>query len=384
MRAIRQATGAWITRAREMAGYDRRAVASRMGYRNVDRGMSKLARWERGDDAVRGDRIPVLAAALGRPPAALTRFARKEQAALEAAELDVRRRRDADRRALDAEWWLLARCTVPLLVRLHRDLSLDQVPDVVLRSTGWSIMLMGGGHFSLRSLLRAWRSGLLTVPCRCCGGPLLLTWVSGSPFSGAHRLAGICESTGQYRTTSMPSAESITGLVGPVVDVDRKAAAQQSQAGPRQRYDITLAEALGAFGFEVMQVRLRDRAGKVMGLYDPRSGIISDLTPSGRSHRAEEAQVAHSIQVVTRRGPAREGRRPMIGSLAPLTFGTWQGDAVELVDEAGGTWRLHPGYLEDPEMQVAAWFDAPVPPIVALWVIGRTQPIGTETVEVLP
>jgi len=373
---IRRELGEWVTRARAEAGLDRREVAERMGYGRVDRGMARLARWERGEDAVWGDRIPVLAAALGASVSAkaLGRFGRRELEALEDAAQQVNRRRAEDRRALDAEWQLLARHAVELLRRLRSDEDLTRVPDVVLRSTGWSIMLMGGGYFSLRMLLGAWRSGRLTLKCDCCGGPLLLTWVSGSPLSGAHRLAGLCESTGRYRTVGMPPGESLMGLVRPALE-DRREVADPSGAGEHVggageglRHDLTLAEALGTLGFDVAQVRIRDADRATMALFDPGSGVLTPLNGMTRAVADGAAVSELAMQVVAQRSARRSGGVPVIGSIAPLTFGCWMGEVVELTDPDGRVWRMHPGHLEDPDQRAVAWFDAPVSVAVAGWV----------------
>jgi hypothetical protein len=73
------------------------------------------------------------------------------------------------------------------------------------------------------------------------------------------------------------------------------------------------------------------------------------------------------LRVSSRRGPARDRGRPVIGALAPLSFGARLGTSLELVDSNGGTWILHPGYLEDPQSRVTVWVDAPVPPAAAAW-----------------
>lgn len=372
VRGIRRELGEWVTRAREGAGLDRREVAVRMGYGRVDRGMARLARWERGEDAVWGDRIPVLAAALGTSASvsakALGRFGRRELEALADAVREVERRRAADRRARDAEWRLLARHAVMLLRRLRSDEDLTRVPDVVLRSTGWSIMLMGGGYFSLRMLLGAWRSGRLTLKCDCCGGPLLLTWVSGSPLSGAHRLAGLCESTGRYRTTGMPPGESLTGLVRPVLEGCREAGDHGGGVGEGLRHDLTLAEALGTIGFDLDQVRIRDAGGATMAFFDPGSGVLSPVNGMSGPDADSDGVSELAMQVVAQRSARRSGGSPVIGSIAPLSFGAWLGDVLELADPDGHVWRLHPGHLEDPDQRAVAWFDAPVPAVVAGWV----------------
>jgi hypothetical protein len=204
--------------------------------------------------------------------------------------------------------------------------------------------------------------------------------VAGSPLSGAHRLAGICESTGIYRTIVLPPGECLSALVRPVLEADRSAGGG-GQTNEGARHDLTLAEALGTLGFEAPQVRIRSASGSVLAVFDPLSGVITPLTrPAG----SREARLGHTLRVTTRRGPVREGRRPVIGSLAPLSFGSWQGDTVELVDPGGNTWRLHPGHLEDLELQVAAWFDGPVPAIVASWLIARSRITEDEPTRVDP
>ena len=367
--AIRQELGEWISRARAAAGLHPREVATRMGYRKLDRGMARLARWERGEDGVWGDRIPLLAAALGAPVEELLCFGRRELDLLAASQVEADRRGAADQSALDAERGLLGRHAASLLELVRSDDALARVPDVVLRSTGFSIMLMGAGYFSLRALLGAWRSGRLTLECDCCGGPLLLTWVWGSPLSGTHRLRGSCASTGRLHTPRLRRpGMMLANLVSPVLEVHREVL-ERRRAGEAPPQDLTLAEALGFLGYDVGQVSIRDGSGSPLAIFEPVSGAITPVEGAMRpvGDKADAAELA--LQVVTQRGPSRIGGMPVIGSLAPLSFGCWTGEVMKLVGPDKRVWRLHPGHLEDSDLRVVAWFDDPVPVAVAAWVI---------------
>ena len=57
--------GHWVHRGRVQLSLSRRELAQQMGYRNLDKGCSRLADWEAGRDVPRGDRVEVLCRALG-------------------------------------------------------------------------------------------------------------------------------------------------------------------------------------------------------------------------------------------------------------------------------------------------------------------------------
>ncbi|MFC1482171.1 helix-turn-helix domain-containing protein [Myxococcota bacterium] len=361
---IRRELGEWLSRARSSVGLHRREVASRMGYRNLDKGMARLARWEKGEDAVWGDRIPALANALEVPIEELANFGQRELEAVAVAKKASEKRREANKKALDAEWNLLASHCTSLLGLVWDAGDMVQIPGVVLRSTGWSIMFNGGGHFSLWTLLAAWSARRFVLVCGCCGGPLYLTWVSGNPLHGGHRLAGICEYTGQYRTVGLPVGQSLSSFTRPVIEKQREFM-KLCPGGVRP--DLTLAEALGNLGNEVAQVPIRDPQGKAMAIFDPATGIITQL---GNSEGNPKKRADLTLRVVTR-WRARSSR-PEIGCISPLVLRGWVAEGLELVGPENRVWQLYPGYLEDPDLRVVAWFDAPVPPTVASWVVAQS------------
>jgi len=362
VRQIRKELAAWIARARSEAGLSRREVVARMGYQKLERGVSRLALWERGDEAVWGDRIPALARALEAPVEGLAAFSKQELAALKAAEVVVAKRANANAAANESEQILLARFASELSEPGPVAERLRCLPDVLLRSSGWSVSLLGGGHFSLNFLMRAWRRGYLAVTCDCCGGTLLLTWVAGSPFSGRHRMRGICRTTCRVRTFTFPDPAEASKLLSFTTQITRG-------AGRNARHDITLAEVLSRAGLDVPVVRIRDSEGVPLAIFDPSSGVIMPSTDRPAVGDSGGVAIGLDLRVTPRRGPARDGGRPVIGSLAPLSFGARLGVSIELVDRDGGAWILHPGYLEDPERKVVAWFDAPVPVAVASWLV---------------
>ena len=170
------------------------------------------------------------------------------------------------------------------------------------------------------------------------------------------------------------------GLVRPALEEGSEAGGHGGEvgddgggAGPGEglRHDLTLAEALGMLGCDVEQVRIRDADGATMAFFDPGSGVLSPVHGTSQPD-ADNAGVSElAMQVVTQRSARRCGGTPVIGSIATLSFGSWQGEVLELADPEGSVWRLHPGHLEDPEQRAVAWFDAPVPVTVAGWVAVR-------------
>lgn len=51
----------------------------------------------------------------------------------------------------------------------------------------------GGGFIPLGLLLQLWERGVESITCPQCGGRTLFRALGGSPLSGSHKLAGICE-----------------------------------------------------------------------------------------------------------------------------------------------------------------------------------------------
>ena len=123
---IRKGLGAWLTNARQQAGLTRRQVVERMGSVSLPRGLSKLARLERGEEGVWGDRIPLLAGALSADEEKLGSFGLREIQALKAARERVTRLREANGQAQDAEMALLGRHVEALLKRFTGEGELDE------------------------------------------------------------------------------------------------------------------------------------------------------------------------------------------------------------------------------------------------------------------
>ncbi|MDY0004350.1 MAG: helix-turn-helix transcriptional regulator [Polyangia bacterium] len=373
---IRQELGAFLAGARAEAGLGRKEVAARMGYQSLDRGAARLARWERGEEGVWGDRIPLLAAALGVSAEEIGCFGLRENEEVKRAAARDRRAREADCLAVEAEARLLALHTGLLMERVADEETLEGLPDIRLLSAGGSIMLFWGGSFSLHTLLRAWRRGLLTRECDCCGGPLRLFWVAGSPLSGAHDIQGICQGTGLERPYRLRPGERLHQLVAPVIEL------RKGRPDRELRCDLTLVEVLGILGVlgsETPLVRIMDAEGESIAFFDARSGTIAPLGVEQEAEVEErrEPGVARpgpaglTVRVSEGRGPARAGRGIVIGSVCPLSFGLRLADRTWLIDRDGREWRLCPGHIQDPDGEIAALFDGPVPPAVAAWAVAR-------------
>lgn len=347
-----------------------------MGYQSLQRGMSRLARWERGEEGVWGDRVPKLAQALGVGADELASFGTRELDARARAERTREQRSQGDERARRAEADLLARCGREL-IQLAAHKGPDAIPDVALRSAGASFMIVGGGRFRLRALLQGWNGGLLTLPCDCCGGPFRLTWVAGSPFSGRHQVVGFCESEGISRAVTLPKSIYLVSLVPGALDilrVSREASETEDAAHP----GLSLTAALAMLGMEVPPVTIRDAHGDPLAAYDPSSGEITVIASSGAALQAEAQSTSLgvsglSVRTVVPRGPAREHGSIVIGSLEPLELGVVREPFTELVDARGQVWRLYPGHLENDAAETVAWFDAPVPAMVAGWIAEWTS-----------
>jgi hypothetical protein len=136
------------------------------------------------------------------------------------------------------------------------------------------------------------------------------------------------------------------------------------------RRDLTLFEVLALAGLEVPAIRIRSRDGLARAVFDPALGSLTPLD-AGAQGAGPLAPGTFTVQPRTQRGPSRHGGAVVLRSIAPLAFGALALQWLELRDEKGAAWRLHPGYLEDPNQRVVAWFDAPVPPAVASWVARR-------------
>ena len=354
----------WLQDTRQRRGLGRMEVARRMGYQKPERGAAKIARWERGDEVPRGDRVPVLARALG-VDEALVR------------DIGAGWRAERSQRAHNERVLALAACgAIDFDARLlaHHGPQLDRQAEGLLADP-WlagarvcgarlSFAYIGGRTLTLGDLLRLWDDETMMFVCDACGERGRAISVGGSPLSGAHSARGHCLPCGRVTSGRLPE-----GLR--VLSVARRASALPSPTADEPAVNPwsvgqLLATHLGA---PTPDVRVTDEAGVTVAVYQHSPAQLSDAQGRPLARFADPgawgpAADAGSAEWCAEWGPPRVQGRPVIGSLTPPRFGAWMGEALKVSDPAGRAWSARPGVLTDPAGRPALRLEGALPPAV--------------------
>jgi len=345
--------GHWVHRGRVQLSLSRRELAQQMGYRNLDKGCSRLADWEAGRDVPRGDRVEVLCRALGQELGELQVLLNDFSAAVAqqeaAAEQEQLRRQAVDLAALK------------LLTKHHR-LLLDHAKTILedpflaaIRVPAVSIQLAYLGARSLRlgELLGGWLEGSLVIFEE--SGDLYVLRVAGSPLSGRGQVLGVSEGVEDFQ------ARGLTALQGRLGSLLKSA-----HRGPLEETGWSLSQLIADLGEPVEDAVLHDQSGKELGRYQH------------RERQFVNASGAHDLSVWLNQKTGRPfgdwhpqwkstGKGLTIGQLSPLRRGVWRGDSFQIADAEGRIWKALSGRLEGPRPQLRYRLSAHFPPAVLAW-----------------
>ncbi|MGB0590197.1 MAG: helix-turn-helix domain-containing protein [Myxococcota bacterium] len=346
--------------AREGAGLSRSDLAERMGYTNVSKGASKLALWERGEDLPRGDQRPRLTAALPAVTEALDRAIEAQRA------LEAQRAQEA---ATTMNWERGARAREARLVTTH----LKALSDLLASSEGQRFALtplpfaslqlayVGGRMLRLGELIDSWQRGELKAPCPCHEKAMPVIRIAGSPLSGTHTLDAFCTIDKRIVNTQH-TAETLLSFAKPLM----------VSGTPRRGDGPCLEQALIAAGVTPPPIECVDLEGALIATWHPSTGELrtADGTLIPQVEGRDTPGVWRDL-----RGPTRQGGRPVIGALSPLSFGTWRGSRLVVTPRAHHPYYATSGHLRDPkEVTRIRWTRMPPPHVVA-WLTEQLPPL---------
>jgi transcriptional regulator with XRE-family HTH domain len=256
------------------AGLSKHEVVAAMGYRNANKGLSRLAAWESGRDFPREDRPQLLVQALGCSPAQLLDPLEQHleaQRALNAANAELL---GTEKRALETNRRWLAEHYELLCSHRAQILAWPAWRDTVVLGASGSASFIGGRSFRLGELLTGWLNDSLFVEHE--QGPLLIVGFSGSPLSGSHRVCGFFPHTKEWYSGNLPTNYRFGPFAKGVLD----------QPQSKQASDWSLGDILGALGATLDQATITDASGGLAWRYDygtrrliPPTGDCIQLNP---------------------------------------------------------------------------------------------------------
>jgi len=373
----------WLRDAREGQGLSRMELAERMGYRKLQRGAAKIARWERGDDVPRSDRIPLLAQTLGLSEEQIAAQARREREQLTTLAHNDLLLRKASSAASLFDVRLLGRYGDLLLGRSAQ--VFQDLAGADLRVTGAMVVqaYMGGASLSLDELLGEWLAGRFQFSCGECGATVRCHYGGGSPLSGNHKLAGWCA----------VCARRVTGRIPPDSPREHRLAhilmgLKKRRQAPRAQNQLsgwTLGQYLASrFSVDVPDIRVTDTQGDVVAMYRHESGILKNrggetlaVVPSASTCADGEDQPVWQEQW----GAASEKGTLVVGSLSPLRAGGWQGESLVFDDHNGRSWCATPGVLRNPSGRPVFRLDGPLPRAALKALIQVCRPNGKKQLD---
>jgi transcriptional regulator with XRE-family HTH domain len=335
------------------------------------RGPSRLAAVERGERGLGEDQVEALAKVLGIREAELWRYVYEEKRSEEMNAGEVERRRMVNlisRASFEAQF---IRSLPLLLQRTDEVLASPALSGAPVMCAGFSLSCRGAGTWSVGSLLETWMQGHNRVRCQCCGGTLLIYWLSGSLGSPPHAI-GFCEEEGVVRGRSLPRTISASAFIRGVQRVHARTPLS----------NVGIDELCAHLGGVVDDVVVRDRRSGRCFTWKPGARTIVDANGIvqvrlGDLFDAETAVARIDVDRKRNVGPPRNGGRVVIGNVAPLQFGAsaWTGfDTYEITDASKGRWTVHPGFVLDDRGEVLCYTSAPLPPVPARSIVGLLVP----------
>ena len=129
---------------------------------------------------------------------------------------------------------------------------------------------------------------------------------------------------------------------------------------------------MASLGLRVDDVRILSPGGALVATW---SGQRQRLTLGGattlvycpRMAWVDRASNASEPRWRSIRGPGREGGRAVIASIAPLRFGTWRGDALDVSNGIGARHRATAGHLLAGDGTPELVFEGALPGRVMWW-----------------
>jgi transcriptional regulator with XRE-family HTH domain len=335
---------------REGAGLSRSDLAQLMGYTNVSKGASKLALWERGDDLPRGDQRPRLTAALPAVTEPLDRAIEAHQALKASQAREVAAAAAWERRARAREAQLVTSNLEALSTLLKtpegQEFALTPLPFASLQ-----LAYVGGRTVRLGELIGAWQEGKLSAPCPCHDQVMPVIRIAGSPLSGSHTLDAFCTIDARIVKTQH-TTKTLLSFAQPLMATGK----------PLHGNGPCLEQALIAAGCTPPPIECFDPDGALMATWHPSTGELR-ADDGGLVERVEDAHAPGVWRDL--RGAPRQGGRPVIGALSPLSFGAWRGSRLVVTPRAHHPYYATSGHLRDADEAIKVrWTRQPPPGVV--------------------
>ena len=348
--------GKWLQNERESRSWTRGQLAQRMGYRNIGRGGSRIADWEKGHDIPRGDRVDVLKRALqidGEPLTRLVESFYQASAANKAAHQEGERK---IRLIEICELKLLVKHHALLMREAHRILAQPDWANIRIVGARVHAAYLGGSTLTLGGLLESWLNGR-GVTEHPDGHHYILA-CSGSPLSGRYS-ALIFGPNGALTTIRGPKhkATAMAFMLHNLKSKDRPAS------------QWSLGQLLASFGLEVADIEVFSPEGEEIGRYnhDTRcfynTGGFVDLSILFEKSLANARWSSNWLDT------GISGRRILIGQLSPPRRGIWKGDRLTWTDSKGQVWHGTPGLLEERQGGRAIRINNIAPPPLLAWLV---------------
>jgi transcriptional regulator with XRE-family HTH domain len=326
--------GTTLRDLRLAAGLSKHEVVAAMGYRNPNKGLSRLAEWESGRDFPREDRPYVLARALGCAPEQILEPLEGHLATLGQFRCAAGALLAADAEAVEQNKRWLAEYYYLLSANYRRILAWPDWRDIKVLGASGSASYIGGRSFCVGELLNNWFDGTLAVALK--GRRLLVVSFSGSPLSGSHHVEGFYPRGSERFSGCLPKGVSFGGF----------ATRTLSQEAPAKASDWTLGDLLAALGVQLAPVVIHDAVGGPSWRYDRQS---RRLLPPG----AAPIQLG-ALQFKSPRLTERHERRGLSFRIGPdgLRPGSWAGSTLR---DPRGRWRARPTHLWVDERLAFHW-----------------------------
>jgi transcriptional regulator with XRE-family HTH domain len=332
--------GKWLQNERESRSWTRGQLAQRMGYRNLSRGGSRIADWEKGRDIPRGDRVDVLQKALQLKGESLKGLfnsfyeaSRRNKTAYQNDEMTSSFIERDELRLLTKHHNLLMR-------EAHRILERPSWANIRIVGSRAHAAYLGGSTLTLGELLESWLNGRGVVEQP--NGRHHILACAGSPLSGSYSALtfgpdGVLTTTrGSDKTRGSEFKANALAFMLHNINPQARPASQWS-----------LGQVLASFGVEIPDIEVFSPAGEEIGRYNHTTRCFNSPNGNVDLTLLFEENVAGAQWIANWEETGRGSHRMLIGQLSPPRRGTWQGDRLAWTDSKGQIWHGNPGAFQE-------------------------------------
>ncbi len=351
--------GNWIRKRREVLGIRRSELASRLGWKNLNKGCRRICSWENGT------KLPP-----HRHHESIIQFFELRQGEFLEQISRVHFAVEEDRKYKDSSSRNSFQCEKKIAVNHALLLSVTrqifETPawrDITIPGAHTGLMYFGGVTITLGGLLKAWEKNLFQSSME--DGHFYCLRGGGSPLSGMQLITGFYRGETEIltlRNVFKPLAPNL----GPAIKFFRSFPRLHSSWSLSQlltHLGVVISDADIFVGDELFGVyNFADACLRLTGgeeIFFPFTAAdVSKYTPTG-------------ISVSEDYGPPTSKGRIVLGNLLTGSFGAYRGDRWDFLTSEGDTWRIFPGHIQDHHGRNRVRWNQDLPPLVIETIVMR-------------